>query len=346
MAKRRRTRWLVKRPSTALTGRITIFPSKYEVATVNLHKIVLPIPIMNRIVRAHIFLTILTIISGFNYTIAKKVMPEFIQASSIIWIRMVCTATFFLLFIALSKRSFKIEQKDYVRLFLCAIFGIVINQIFFFEGLSRTSPINTSLIMSGIPITVFILSIAFIKEKMNAWNLFGLLLSATGAVILLLDSRGKFEGLFIGDVFILINAISYGIFLILARQLMRTYDSVTVIFWIFLMGACLSFPYSYLNYTTTDWLHIPTYAWLSLGFIVVFATIVNYYIGVDVLKDISPAVSSMYVYIQPIVTTLVALYFGSDALDDKKLLSSIAILVGVYLVGKSTKSTTLDDSAQ
>ena len=291
---------------------------------------------MNRILRAHIFLSILTIISGFNYTIAKKVMPEFIQASSIIWIRMSCTTVFFLTFIFLSKRSFRIEKKDYTRLFLCAVFGITINQIFFFEGLSRTSPINTSLIMSAIPITVFVLSIIFLKDKMTKWNVVGLLLSAAGAVVLLLDSKGKFEGVFIGDLFILVNAISYGIFLILARQLMRTYDSVTVIFWIFLMGTFLSFPYCYSNYQYTDWLHIPTYAWLSLGFIVVFATIINYYIGVDVLKDISPAVSSMYVYIQPIITTCVALYFASDKLDGQKLISSVAILLGVYLVSKST----------
>jgi len=291
---------------------------------------------MNRILRAHIFLAILTIISGFNYTIAKKVMPQFIQPSSIIWIRMSCTTLFFLAFIFLSKRSFKIEKKDYLRLFLCAIFGITINQIFFFEGLNLTSPINTSLIMAAIPITVFVLSIIFLKDKMTLWNVTGLLLSATGAIILLLDSKGKFEGLFIGDIFILVNAISYGIFLILARQLMLTYDSVTVIFWIFLMGTFLSFPYCYSKYIHTDWLHIPTYAWLSLGFIVVFATIVNYYIGVDVLKDVSPAVSSMYVYVQPIVTTLVALYFGSDKLDGQKLISSVAILLGVYLVGKSS----------
>ncbi len=291
---------------------------------------------MNRILRAHIFLIILTIISGFNYTIAKFVMPQPIQASSIIWIRMSCTALFFYVFIVFAKRSFFIDKKDYVRLFLCAVFGITINQIFFFEGLSRTSPINTSLIMSGIPITVFILSVIFLNEKMSKWNVFGLILSASGAVILLLDSRGKFEGLFIGDVFILVNAISYGIFLILARQLMRSYDSVTVIFWIFLMGTFLSFPYCYFNYEVTDWAHIPMYAWLGLGFIVVFATIINYYIGVDVLKDISPAVSSMYVYIQPIVTTAVAMYFGSDKLDGQKLISSLAILVGVYLVSKTT----------
>lgn len=291
---------------------------------------------MNRILRAHLFLAILTIISGFNYTIAKTVMPAFIQPSSIIWIRMSCTSFFFCLFIFLSKRSFKIEKEDYLRLFLCAIFGITINQIFFFEGLSRTSPINTSLIMSAIPITVFVLSILFLKEKMTVWNVIGLLLSATGAVVLLLDSKGKFEGLFVGDIFILVNAISYGIFLILARQLMRRYDSVTVIFWIFLMGTFLSFPYCYSNYVYTDWMHIPLSAWLALAFIVVFATIVNYYIGVDVLKDVSPAVSSMYVYIQPIVTTFVALYFGSDKLDGEKLLSSVAILLGVYLVGKSS----------
>ena len=93
---------------------------------------------MNRILRAHIFLIILTIISGFNYTIAKFVMPQPIQASSIIWIRMSCTALFFYVFIVFAKRSFFIDKKDYVRLFLCAVFGITINQIFFFEGLSRT----------------------------------------------------------------------------------------------------------------------------------------------------------------------------------------------------------------
>ena len=290
---------------------------------------------MNRIARAHIFLSILTIISGFNYTIAKIVMPSYIQASSIIWIRMCCTTIFFFLFILLAKRSFVIERKDRIRLFLCAIFGITINQIFFFEGLSRTMPINTSLIMSGIPITVFILSAIFLKEKINWMNTLGLLLSAIGAALLLLDSKGRLDGLFLGDLFILINAVSYGIFLIIARQLMRTYDSVTVIFWIFLIGACITFPYSYSNYVTTNWVEIPLYAWLSLGFIVVFATIVNYYIGVDVLKDVSPAVSSMYVYIQPILTTVVAMYFGSDHMDVQKFFYSLAILLGVYLVGKS-----------
>ena len=166
-------------------------------------------------------------------------------------------------------------------------------------------------------------------------NSLGLLLSAVGAALLLLDSKGKVNGLFIGDLFILINAISYGIFLIIARQLMRTYDSVTVIFWIFLIGACITFPYSYFNYHTTNWVAISLYAWLALGFIVVFATIINYYIGVDVLKDVSPAVSSIYVYIQPILTTIIAMYFGSDHMDIQKFFYSLAILLGVYLVGKS-----------
>ncbi|ABG59662.1 DMT family transporter [Cytophaga hutchinsonii] len=299
---------------------------------------------MNRIARAHIFLSILTIISGFNYTIAKIAMPVPIQPSSIIWIRMCCTTIFFFFFILLAKRSFFIAAEDRLRLFLCAIFGITINQIFFFEGLSRTMPINTSLIMAGIPITVFILSAIFLKEKMNWMNTLGLTLSAAGAALLLLDSKGKLNGLFIGDLFILINAISYGIFLILARQLMQKYDSVTVIFWIFLIGACLTFPYSYANYTHTDWAHLPVLVWLAVGFIVVFATIVNYYIGVDVLKDVSPAVSSMYVYIQPIFTTAIAMYFGSDKMDAQKLFYALAILLGVYLVSKSTgKKTLVDD---
>jgi len=290
---------------------------------------------MNRITRAHIFLWILTIISGFNYTIAKVVMPTYISASSIIWIRMSCTSLFFFLFMFLAKRSFYIEKTDRLRLFFCGIFGITLNQLFFYEGLSRTSPINASLIMAAIPITVFVLSALFLKEKMTWIKLVGLLLSAIGATLLLLDSKGKFNGLFIGDLLILLNAISYGIFLIIARQLMVKYDSISVIFWIFLIGTVLTFPYSYIYFDNPDWSFIPLEGWLALVFIVIFATIINYYIGVDVLKDVSPAVSSMYVYIQPIIAASVAIFFVSDVLDAQKIICSVAILSGVYLVARN-----------
>jgi len=311
------------------------------IASTNLHKIATRILnfIMNRTTRAHLFLWILTIISGFNYTIAKVVMPVHLAASSIIWIRMSCTTLFFFLFIYFAKRSFRIEREDRLRLFLCGIFGITLNQLFFFEGLSRTSPINASLIMAAIPITVFVLSALFLKEKMTVIKIIGLVLSATGATLLLLDSKGKFNGLFIGDVLVLLNAISYGIFLVIARQLMSKYDSVSIIFWIFLIGTILTFPYSFSYFETPNWEHIPLQAWLALGFIVIFATIINYYIGVDVLKDVSPSVSSMYVYIQPIIAAAVAVFFVSDKIDLQKIVSSVAILSGVYLVAKTTDTT-------
>lgn len=289
---------------------------------------------MNRIIRAHLFLWLLTIILGFNYTIAKMVMPGYLSASTIIWIRMSSTMLFFLLFILLARRSFYIEKQDYSRLFLCALFGVTINQLCFYEGLSRTLPINASLMMAVVPITVFVLSAIFLKEKITWIRISGLLLSACGAIYLLLHSKGTFNGLFIGDLLIVSNAISYGIFLLIVRPLMVKYDSASVIFWIFLIGMILSFPYSYSKYEQPQWELIPLQAWLALSYVIVFATILNYYLSIDVLKDVSPAVSSIYVYIQPVITAAVAIYFLSDVLDIQKLFSSIAILAGVYLVSK------------
>ncbi|MBC7450933.1 MAG: DMT family transporter [Cytophagales bacterium] len=289
---------------------------------------------MNRITRAHLLLWLLTIITGFNYTIAKMVMPVYLPASTIIWIRMSITTLFFSMFILLAKRSFYIEKQDYLRLFFCGLFGVTLNQIFFYEGLSRTAPINASLMMAAIPVTVFILSAIFLKDKITWVRITGLVISASGAVMLLLHSKGTFTGLFIGDILVILNAISYGIFLVIARRLIMKYDSATIVFWIFLIGTILSFPYSFTHFTVPEWRMIPMQAWLALGFIIVFATILNYYLSLDVLKDVSPSISSIYVYIQPIIAAAVAIYFSSDALDMQKFMSSIAILAGVYMVSK------------
>ncbi|MFN8416066.1 MAG: DMT family transporter [Cytophagaceae bacterium] len=162
---------------------------------------------MNRVVRAHLFLFISTIIASLNYSIAKIVTPAYLAPAVVIGSRMVCTSLFFYLFITFTKRSFFIEKQDRFRLFASAIFGIAINQICFFEGLSRTLPINASLIMSGIPITVFVLSILFLKEKMSLLRITGLGLSAIGAVLLLIHSKGKPDGIFLGDILVLTNAV-------------------------------------------------------------------------------------------------------------------------------------------
>ncbi|MCU0417678.1 MAG: DMT family transporter [Cytophagaceae bacterium] len=289
---------------------------------------------MNRVVRAHLFLFLSTIIASLNYSIAKMVTPVHLSPAVVIGSRMVCTSLFFYLFIVLTGRSFYIEKGDRFRLIASAVFGIAINQICFFEGLSRTLPINASLIMSGIPITVFLLSIFFLKENISISRIIGLGLSAIGAALLLLHSKGKPNGIFLGDLLVLSNSISYGIFMIVVRDIMKKYDSIVVLFWLFLIGMFLASPYLYYNINSNDWHPIPSEAWMALLYVIIMATIVNYYIGIDVLKDISPSTSSIYVYVQPLTTMIIAISLGKDHLELERTLAAVAIIAGVYLVSK------------
>lgn len=293
---------------------------------------------MNRVVRAHLFLFISTIIASLNYSIAKIVTPAYLSPAVVIGSRMVCTTLFFYLFITFTKRSFFIEKQDRFRLFASAIFGIAVNQICFFEGLSRTLPINASLIMSGIPITVFILSIFFLKENMSLIRIVGLGLSAIGAAMLLIHSKGKPNGIFLGDILVLTNAVSYGIFMIVVKDIMKKYDSIVVLFWLFLIGMFLASPYLYFKIDITDFHPIPVEAWWSLIYVIVMATIVNYYIGLDVLKDISASTSSIYVYVQPLTTMIIAISLGKDHLELERTLAAVAIIAGVYLVSKKKEA--------
>ncbi|MFN8416069.1 MAG: DMT family transporter [Cytophagaceae bacterium] len=128
--------------------------------------------------------------------------------------------------------------------------------------------------------------------------------------------------------------MSYGIFMIVVKDIMKKYDSIVVLFWLFLIGMMLASPYLYFKIDIAALQPIPMEAWWSLIYVIVMATIVNYYIGLDVLKDISASTSSIYVYVQPLTTMIIAISLGKDHLELERTLAAVAIIAGVYLVSK------------
>ena len=123
------------------------------------------------------------------------------------------------------------------RLILCALFGVVTNQLMFFKGLSITSPINASIIMISTPILVLVLSAILIGEKITINKVTGILLGAIGSFIILGGKDFSFDSSNLkGDIFVLINACSYALYLVTVKPLMAKYHPITVIKWIFLFG--------------------------------------------------------------------------------------------------------------
>ncbi len=273
-----------------------------------------------------------TLIGGFNYTISKIVMPAYIQPSGIIVLRgIVCILVFGAIDIFFVKE--RVEKKDFGRLLLCALFGIAINQLMFYNGLNLTTPINASLMMTTSPIIILVISSLVLKERITFLKVAGLILGATGTILLLLHSgMGEKGDLLIGDIMVLINAISWGCFLVTVKPLMMKYNPFTVLKWVFFFGFFMVLPFGYHDFISVKWELMTYEAMWALAFVVIFATLFAYYYNAAVLKYVNTSIAGSYIYLQPVLAAAIAIAWGKDIFSLQKLAYSFLILSGVYLV--------------
>ena len=259
-------------------------------------------------------------------------MPEFIQPFGFIFIRVSVTTTlFFLLHFFWLKE--KVETKDFGLIALCGIFGVVINQEMFFAGLSITTPINAALIMIMTPILVFVISFFLAHEKATWQKILGLLLGLAGALVILAGRDFNFSGkTILGDLFILINATSYAVYLVIVRPLMKKYHPLTVVKWVFFFGLFPVTLFGFKQFTLIEWHTFSTQIWIAMVFIIIGTTFFAYLLNMLALREVHSSVVGAYIYLQPILDTIISIALGKDHLSFEKLLSALLIFSGVYMV--------------
>lgn len=286
-------------------------------------------------IKIHSVLLFVTLIYGANYTVAKFVMPEYLQPFGFIVFRIACATLLFWLLSAITGADKIKSRKDFGLLFLCGLFGVAANQLLFFKGLSMTTPINGSVIMTTSPIMVMIVAYALGKESITTKKIIGVLVGAVGAYLLITKNGVSLsKGTFLGDALILINGSSYAVYLVLVKPLMAKYKAITVIKWVFLFGGILAFPFGIGELSVVDWAVIPVTVWLFIAFVIIAATFLVYLMNVWTLKFVNSSVVGSYIYLQPVFATLVAVIFRDDQLDVLTVLYSLIIMLGVYLVSK------------
>ena len=287
---------------------------------------------------SHIALIIVNLIYALNYTIAKDVMPEYIQPSGFILLTVIGgSILFFLTYLFFVKE--RVKKKDFFRLMLCGLFGVAINQLFFFEGLNLTTPINAAIIMTISPVLVIITSAIIIKEKITVRKIIGIFLGLIGACILILNSGDiSFENdFFTGNILVLINATSYAIYLVLVKTLMKRYNPITVMFYVFIFGLIFVLPFGIDEIQKIDLTTFNEEIYLKIGFVVICTTFIAYMFNAFALKSLNPSVVSVYIYLQPLLASLIAIALNSDSLSLVKILSAIFIFSAVFLVSIPSK---------
>lgn len=282
--------------------------------------------------RPHIFLLIVNLFYGAGFTVSKMVMPAYIQPFGFILIRVAVTTVLFWILHAFWLRE-KVDRKDYPLLAACGLFGVVINQEMFFWGLSITTPINASLIMIMTPILVYLISFVLKHEAFTTAKAAGIVLGALGALVILGGRSFSFSSkTLLGDVFILINATSYACYLVMVRPLMKRYHPLTVIKWVFAFGLFPVAAFGYHQLTQVQWHTFTAVTWSSVVFIVMGTTFFAYLLNILALREVSSSVVGAYIYLQPVLASVISIALGKDFLTPEKILSAILIFAGVYLV--------------
>ena len=283
---------------------------------------------------AHLALFTVGVIYALNYFIAKGLMPNKIGPSGFIALRVVGGGLMFWFVRFLSKIE-KVERADFLRLALCGLTGVAVNQLCFFNGLSLTSPVHASLIMTINPIFVLLASAALLGSSITLRKLVGIALGGAGAVFLLLNTPESATAngpSFKGDVLILINAISYGIYLVFVKPLMAKYRPITVISWVFLFGALFAVPFGVYEVLEIDWFSFNAENWWAVLYVIVGTTFLAYLLNIFSLGTVDPTVVSIYIYLQPIIVTVLSAVWAYGEFDTSTLVCAGAIFTGVWLV--------------
>lgn len=298
-----------------------------------------------QLIRAHIALFMVNALYGASHIIAKGVMPKYLTPNVFIMFRAVgATVLFWLIKLIFVKE--KVARKDLFLLAACGMFGVTVNQLFFFNGLNLSSSINSGIIMTLNPIMVVILSYFLIRDPINVKRTIGVLLGATGAVLLTLSSGAASSESLLGDIYLLINAASYAVYLVIAKPLMAKYSPLTVITYVFSFGMLfiLIYPPTLTEFVATDFSAITYDAMWKIVYVVIGVTFLTYLLTMYGLKYTSPTVSSAYIYTQPVLVIFFAYVLSAigwaddytDTITWEKIIYMLIIFAGVYITSSTS----------
>lgn len=282
--------------------------------------------------------TFVSIIYGVTFTIAKDVMPVFVEPFGFIVLRVGGSVLLFW-FISFWGPKEKIAIEDFPRIIAAALFGVALNMLLFFKGLSYTSPIMGAVLMVTTPMIVLILSAILMKEKMKKLKILGIILGLMGTVTLILYGKSVINAPneMLGNILVFFNAISYGFYLIIVKKLMDKYNAFTFVKWIYTFGFLMVLPFGWNEFIAIHWDIIPTTIYYKIGFVVLFSTFLTYLLNLISMRELKPTTVAVFIYLQPVFATIFAISLGKDALSWIKVGSAILIFIGVYLVTQKKK---------
>ena len=279
---------------------------------------------------------------AYNFTAAKEVTPQYIGAYGLSWYRVFITGIIFWVIATIIKPGSKVPLKELPLIALAAFCGVGFNILTFMKGLSLTSPINASVLMVTTPIIVLVLSAIFLKERLYLSRILGIIIGFTGAALLIFLSGNAASvnatDPLLGNILIFVNAISYSFYIILAKKLTAKYHVFTLMKWLYFFGVIYITPFAFNEVLNFDITSASSTTLLFIAYVVLFATFGTYMLNIIAIKNLKPSVVAVFVYLQPLLATLIALGLGKDEISLYKLGAGVLIFAGVFITSLPKKT--------
>ena len=278
-------------------------------------------------------------IFGFNIIVCKDLTSgNLIPPLGIFTLRSLVAGALFWLLSAFMPKE-KVDRKDYIRIFAASMLGFLTCQVTFLVGIPHITPMDCSIMTAMSPIYTMIIAAIVIKEPITFKKAGGVALSFAGIIYLILSKSstpgGVAESTPFGIFMIVLNILSFSMYLGIFKPLIAKYSVVTFMKWIFLFSACVAGPLSAKGLANVGWAEIPSIQYAELAYLIICATFITYFLIPVSQKRIRPTLVSMYSYVQPIIAIAISIVIGMDVLTWQKVLAAVMVFGGVIIVSYS-----------
>ena len=294
---------------------------------------------MQKTIPGHIAAFTAYFIFGFNIIVCKDLTSDgLIPPLGIFTLRSVIAGALFW-FVSLFKPQEKIDPKDYIRIFAASMIGFFTCQITFLVGIPHITPMDCSVMTAMAPIYTMIIAAIVLKEPITIQKAGGVVLSFAGIIYLIISRvatpGGVAESTPFGIFMLVLNCLSFSMYLGIFKPLIAKYSAVTFMKWIFLFSAAVSTPFSLKGLINVDWAGIPAIQYAELAYLIICATFISYFLIPIAQKRIRPTLISMYSYVQPIIAIAISIAIGMDTLTWEKALATLLVFGGLIIVSYS-----------
>ena len=288
--------------------------------------------------KGHLSIAAAYTIFGLNVVLCKDIAnSQAVNPFVLFTLRAIgATAMFWLLSLFLPKE--KVQKGDLWKIALASFLGLFLTQTTFLVGITMATSIDCAIIGTLGPVFTMIFAFFFVGEPITGKKASGVAISLAGVLFLIyhsVHSGGAATTTPLGIVMLLLNSLTFSMYLGIFRPLISKYSVVTFMKWAFLFSLLMSLPLSARGLVTTDYAAIPTNVRWEIGYLIVFATVIAYYLIPYGQKYLRPTLVSMYNYLSPIIATTVSIWTGMDVITWQKVVAASAIVGGVILVSKS-----------